>query len=63
MDGVVKETHVVSVMNQHLATSARIVGQKGQSSSPHSVRRPRLTEKYTQKVQATEEQSPSDKSG
>ena len=34
LDNVLKETHVVSAMIMHLGTDVRIIGQKGQSSSP-----------------------------
>ena len=58
LDSVRKETHVVSVMIHRLATGlARVREQKDKRPLPHQIRRHRLTERYTQKVQATEERA------
>ena len=59
LDNVRKETHVVSVMIQRLATDARIIEQKDGCPLPHQIRRPRLTERerYLKKVQAIEEKA------
>ena len=57
MDNVRKETHVVSAMIRHLETDARLREQKDNRTLPHHIRRPRLTERYPQKVQATEEKT------
>ena len=53
-DNVLEETRVVSVMNRHLGTDARIKDEMGNRPLPHLIRKQRLTVKTIQ-VQATEE--------
>ena len=53
-DNVPEETRVVSVMNRHLSTDARIKDEMGNRPLPHLIRKQRLTVKKIQ-VQATEE--------
>ena len=47
----------VSPMIQHLATDARLIQQKDNRPLPHQLRRPRLRERYPQKVLATEKKA------
>ena len=49
-----KDTHVVSAMIGHLEKDARLREQKDNRPLSHQFRRPRLTERYLQKVEATE---------
>ena len=54
MDSVRKETHVVSVVIEHLETDA-ISGKKDSRPLLHQERRHRLTERNHQKVEVAEE--------
>ena len=56
MDNVRKETHIVSAMIQRLET-VELRHEKDDRLLPHQIRRPRLTERYPQKDQATEEKA------
>ena len=56
LGGVLKETHVVSAMNEHLETDA-IRDEKDNRSLLHQKRRHRLTERNRLKVEAPEGKS------
>ena len=63
MDNVQKETHVVSVLGQRLATDARLREQKDDRYLPHQIRRPRLTarEEKSSNTSGNREEGSSDK--
>ena len=54
LGGVRKETHVVSVMNEHLGTDAMRNEKGGNRPLLHQKRRHRLTERNHLKVEASE---------